>query len=57
MLCDHYLGRGLMRKYASGADLAEAMGVPLQTLVAVHDAHYAAARQTAAEPEGGPYAA
>jgi len=40
----HYTGRGVMKYYASGADLAKDMGVDLQVLIDTHDQHYNAAR-------------
>jgi flavocytochrome c len=33
--CKHYVGRGLMKKYNSGADLAKDMGIPVSKLEAV----------------------
>ena len=41
----HYTGRGVMKYYASGEDLAKDMGVPLQTLVDTHQKHYEAAKK------------
>jgi succinate dehydrogenase/fumarate reductase flavoprotein subunit len=55
--CKHYTGRGVMKAYASGADLAKDMGIPLQTLVDVHDAHYNAAKKQEQDPDGGSYPA
>merc|ERR1719465_294999 len=46
-----------MKAYASGADLAKDMGIPLQKLVEVHDAHYTAAKKTETDPDGGPWPA
>merc|ERR1740127_44107 len=46
-----------MKFYESGADLAKDMGVPLQTLVDTHDAHFAAAEKTAKDPDGGSWPA
>jgi len=34
--CKHYVGRGLMKKYANGAALAQDMGIPLSKLEAVY---------------------
>merc|ERR1711985_61598 len=53
--CKHYTGRGVMKYYASGADLAKDMGVPLQTLVDTHQKHFEASQKTAADPDGGPW--
>merc|ERR1711865_1171219 len=55
--CKHYTGRGVMKYYASGADLAKEMGVPLQTLVDTHQQHYDASVKTAQDPDGGPFPA
>jgi len=55
--CKHYTGRGVMKFYPSGADLAKDMGVPLQTLVDTHEAHYQAAKKTESDPDGGTWPA
>jgi len=55
--CKHYTGRGVMKFYETGADLAKDMQVPLQTLVDVHDAHYEAAKKTEKDPDGGSWPA
>merc|ERR1711937_1113855 len=55
--CKHYTGRGVMKFYASGADLAKDMGIPLATLEATHEAHYQAAQKAAKDPEGGSWPA
>merc|ERR550537_1016035 len=55
--CKHYTGRGVMKYYASGADLAKDMGVPLQTLIDTHQGHYEASQKAAADPEGGSWPA
>merc|ERR1712178_417948 len=52
--CKHYTGRGVMKFYASGADLAKDMGVSCQTLADAHEAHYRASLKMAKDPEGGP---
>ena len=41
----HYTGRGVMKFYPSGEDLAKDMGVPLQTLVDAHQKHFEAAKK------------
>merc|ERR1719191_2500456 len=46
-----------MKFYPSGADLAKDMGIPLQTLVDEHQAHYEASVKMAKDPEGGPWPA
>merc|ERR1712205_19417 len=55
--CKHYTGRGVMKYYASGADLAKDMGVPLQTLVDTHQQHYEASQKAAKDPDGGSWPA
>jgi len=53
----HYTGRGVMKYYETGAELAKDMGVPLQKLVDTHDAHYQAAKNTEKNPDGGSWPA
>merc|ERR1711972_696089 len=55
--CKHYTGRGVMKYYPSGADLAKDMGVPLQTLEDEHEQHYQASQKAAKDPEGGSWPA
>merc|ERR1711998_437783 len=55
--CKHYTGRGVMKFYPSGADLAKDMGIPVQTLIDSHEAHYQASLKMAKDPEGGPWPA
>jgi flavocytochrome c len=55
--CKHYTGRGVMKSYANGGDLAKDMGVPLQTLIEEHDQHFEAAKKTEKDPDGGSYPA
>merc|ERR1712167_209507 len=55
--CKHYTGRGVMKAYASGADLAKDMGVDLQVLIDTHEQHYQAAKKTEKDPDGGSYPA
>jgi len=50
--CKHYTGRGVMKAYASGADLAKDMGVELSVLVKTHQDHYEASEKQAKDPEG-----
>ncbi|EDQ90140.1 uncharacterized protein MONBRDRAFT_18701 [Monosiga brevicollis MX1] len=45
--CHHYVGRGVMRKFASGHELARDMGVSIDTLRATFDAYNAAASKQA----------
>jgi flavocytochrome c len=53
----HYTGRGVMKYYASGADLAKDMGVPVEKLAATHQQHYEAAKKTEKDPDGGSWPA
>jgi len=55
--CKHYTGRGVMKYYASGAELAKDMGVDLQKLVDAHQKHYEASQNAAKDPEGGSWPA
>merc|ERR1712157_195690 len=55
--CKHYTGRGVMKYYDSGADLAKDMGVPLKTLEDEHEQHYQASQKAAKDPEGGSWPA
>jgi len=55
--CKHYTGRGVMKYYPTGEDLAKDMGVPLQTLVDSHQQHYEASQKTAKDPDGGSWPA
>jgi len=55
--CKHYTGRGVMKAYSSGAELAKEMGIPLSKLESVHEAHYQASRNTEKDPEGGKWPA
>merc|ERR1712066_1166607 len=55
--CKHYTGRGVMKYYDSGTDLAKDMGVPLKTLEENHEQHYQASLKAAKDPEGGQWPA
>jgi flavocytochrome c len=55
--CKHYTGRGVMKFYASGADLAKDMGVPVSKLEQAHEVHYQAAKKTEKDPDGGSWPA
>merc|ERR1712216_534618 len=55
--CKHYTGRGVMKYYASGAEFAKDIGVPLSTLEATHQAHYDAAKKTEKDPDVGSWPA
>lgn len=53
--CKHYTGRGVMKAFNSGAELAKEIGCSLEKLVAVHDQHYEASKKMERDPEGGPF--
>merc|ERR1712039_340137 len=53
----HYTGRGVMKYYESGKALADDMGIPVQTLIDTHQAHYEAAKKTEKDPDGGSWPA
>ncbi|CAE8583630.1 unnamed protein product, partial [Polarella glacialis] len=55
--CKHYTGRGVMKFYSSGEELAKDMGVSVSVLEATHEAHYQAAKKTEKDPDGGPWPA
>merc|ERR1711920_951875 len=55
--CKHYAGRGVMKYYESGAELAKDMGVSLKTLEDEHEQHYQASLKAAKDPEGGKWPA
>lgn len=55
--CKHYTGRGVMKFFASGKELAAEMGVPVEKFAAVHDQHYNAAKKQEKDPEGGSFPA
>merc|ERR1711971_242655 len=55
--CKHYTGRGVMKYYASGNDLAKDMGISVDTLVASHNTHYEAAKKMEKDPDGGSWPA
>merc|ERR1712137_474651 len=55
--CKHYTGRGVMKYYASGEDLAKDMGVPVSVLEETHEAHYQAAKKMEKDPNGGSWPA
>jgi len=55
--CKHYTGRGVMKYYASGEDLAKDMGISVDVLVKTHEQHYNASKKQEKDPEGGPWPA
>merc|ERR1712046_199630 len=55
--CKPYTGRGVMKYYPTGEDLAKDMGVTLKTLVDTFQQHYEASEKTAKDPDGGQWPA
>merc|ERR1712060_24398 len=55
--CKHYTGRGVMKFYENGADLAKDMGVALSVLEESTELHYQAAKKTEKDPDGGSWPA
>ncbi|CAL1128826.1 unnamed protein product [Cladocopium goreaui] len=55
--CKHYTGRGVMKYYATGQDLAKDMGVALDVIEQTHEQHYQAAKKTEKDPDGGSWPA
>eukprot|EP00927_Polykrikos_kofoidii_P064404 TRINITY_DN595_c0_g1_i10.p1 TRINITY_DN595_c0_g1~~TRINITY_DN595_c0_g1_i10.p1 ORF type:complete len:1039 (-),score=122.65 TRINITY_DN595_c0_g1_i10:206-3322(-) len=55
--CKHYTGRGVMKSYSSGVELASDMGIDVAVLEQTHAAHYEAAKKTEKDPDGGPFPA
>merc|ERR1712125_115985 len=55
--CKHYTGRGVMKFYENGEELAKDMGIPVDVLVKTHDGHYEAAKKTEKDPDGGSWPA
>lgn len=53
--CEHYCGRGVMRKFANAEELAKDMKVPVETLSRTIADHNELAEKANADPEGGPY--
>ena len=55
--CDHYKGRGIMKKFESGADLAKEMGISPSVLEATFNDYNAVAEKAAKDPDGGSFEA
>jgi len=53
----HYTGRGVMKFYETGEALAKDMGIPVETLINTHQAHYEASKKQEKDPEGGSWPA
>ena len=55
--CEHYKGRGIMKKFDSGADMAKEMKISPSVLEATFNEYNSIAEKAAKDPEGGPYGA
>jgi len=55
--CKHYTGRGVMKYYESGEQLAQDMKIQLSVLEQTHEVHYQAAKKQEKDPDGGSYPA
>jgi len=55
--CEHYCGRGVMRKFANATELAKDMKVDADKLSKTFQDHNELAEKAAKDPEGGPYPA
>merc|ERR1712137_717762 len=55
--CKHYTGRGVMKLFESGVELAKEMGISVDALVKTHDIHYESAKKTEKDPDGGSWPA
>jgi len=55
--CKHYTGRGVMKYYKNGEELAKEMGIDVSVLEETHDGHYQAAKKTEKDPDGGSWPA
>ncbi|KAL1922943.1 uncharacterized protein VTP21DRAFT_9319 [Calcarisporiella thermophila] len=53
--CKHYVGRGLMRRFANGEELAKEIGVPPEQLKRTFDEYNAIARGEKKDPWGKKY--
>lgn len=53
--CKHYKGRGLMKEYTSGAELAKDIGVSPTTLETTFNEYNSIADKMSKDPNGGPY--
>jgi len=53
--CEHYKGRGVMKGYSSGTELAKDMGIDVAILKKTFDEHSALAEKMKADPDGGPF--
>lgn len=53
--CKHYSGRGVMKAYSSGEELAKAMGIKVEVLEGTFEEYYQAFKKNEKDPEGGPW--
>ena len=53
--CKHYKGRGLMKQFESGADLAKEIGVSAAALEGTFNEYNGIAKKMAEDPNGGPH--
>jgi hypothetical protein len=48
--CKHYTGRGVMKYYKNGEELAKEMGIDVSVLEETHEGHYQAAKKDGEGP-------
>merc|ERR1712137_452792 len=53
--CKHYTGRGVMKLFESGVELAKEMGIDVAVLERTHDIHFEGATKMAKYPDDGPF--
>lgn len=53
--CEHYKGRGIMKQYNSGAELAKDIGVDVGVIADTFKAYTETAQKVQANPDSGPY--
>merc|ERR1712137_553793 len=53
--CKHYTGRGVMKLFESGVELANEMGIDVAVLERTHDIHFEGATKMAKYPDDGPF--
>jgi len=53
--CEHYKGRGIMKQFQSGADIAADMKIPVATLADTFKNYNEIAQKQISNPDGGPY--
>merc|ERR1712196_638375 len=55
--CKHYTGRGVMKYFETGVDLAKEMGIDVSVLVEEHNKHFEASQKQEKDPDGGSWPA